>query len=140
MQALTTLCWAHAHAQGNVAYKPKRGDALMFYDVKPDYLECDHNSMHTGCECNRNVSGPPALPWIAGLELACGAAPCRGVPILACWSMVRLWGRHAKGFFNLAVKKWPGFPHSVPRSLRRPCDQGCEVERSQVDPWQALQG
>ncbi len=36
-------------AKGHVAYKPKRGDALMFFDLTVDYKAIDQASMHTGC-------------------------------------------------------------------------------------------
>jgi len=35
-------------AEGHVAAKPKKGDALMFYSLKPDG-ESDVTSLHTGC-------------------------------------------------------------------------------------------
>ncbi len=39
-------------AKGHVAYKPKRGDALLFWDRHPDGKGEDPFSMHTGCECD----------------------------------------------------------------------------------------
>lgn len=40
-----------AKGGNTVAYKPKRGDALLFFDKDPAYKEVDQASMHTGCEC-----------------------------------------------------------------------------------------
>ncbi|KAL6752059.1 hypothetical protein V8C86DRAFT_2764411 [Haematococcus lacustris] len=52
-------------AKGHVAYKPKRGDALMFYDLKPDYQTTDSNSMHTGCPVVKGVKWN-AVKWLHG--------------------------------------------------------------------------
>lgn len=52
-------------AKGHVAYKPKMGDALMFYDVTVDYLEQDTYSMHTGCPVVEGVKWN-AVKWIHG--------------------------------------------------------------------------
>ncbi|GFH27681.1 Fe2OG dioxygenase domain-containing protein [Haematococcus lacustris] len=52
-------------AKGHVAYKPKRGDALMFFDLKPDYQTPDDDSMHTGCPVVRGVKWN-AVKWIHG--------------------------------------------------------------------------
>ncbi|EFJ42276.1 hypothetical protein VOLCADRAFT_67269 [Volvox carteri f. nagariensis] len=54
-----------ACAKGHVAYKPKRGDALMFFDVKPDYTTTDGHSMHTGCPVVAGVKWN-AVKWIHG--------------------------------------------------------------------------
>mmetsp|Transcript_25114 Transcript_25114/g.63685 ORF Transcript_25114/g.63685 Transcript_25114/m.63685 type:complete len:368 (-) Transcript_25114:544-1647(-) len=53
-------------AKGHVAYKPKRGDALMFYDVTPSYREADSNSQHTGCPVVKGVKWN-AVKWIHGI-------------------------------------------------------------------------
>lgn len=52
-------------AQGHVAYKPKQGDALMFFDMTPDYQNMDHFSMHTGCPVIKGVKWN-AVKWIHG--------------------------------------------------------------------------
>ena len=44
-----------ACAKGHVAYKPKMGDALMFFDMKPDYKGEDPYSEHTGCPVLQGV-------------------------------------------------------------------------------------
>eukprot|EP00798_Chlamydomonas_sp_ICE-L_P021599 gene21599-28598_t len=54
-------------AQGHVAYKPKVGDALMFYDVQPMYTEDDVFSMHTGCPVLKGVKWN-AVKWIHGIS------------------------------------------------------------------------
>lgn len=36
-------------AMGHVAAKPKKGDALLFYSLKPDGKTQDDLAMHTGC-------------------------------------------------------------------------------------------
>lgn len=48
-----------------MAYVPKRGDALMFFDVKPDYKTTDEHSMHTGCPVVAGVKWN-AVKWIHG--------------------------------------------------------------------------
>ncbi|KAG1679469.1 hypothetical protein FOA52_011067 [Chlamydomonas sp. UWO 241] len=52
-------------AKGHVAYKPKMGDALMFYDRTVDYLSMDAASMHTGCPVVKGVKWN-AVKWIHG--------------------------------------------------------------------------
>ncbi|KAG1658827.1 hypothetical protein FOA52_008252 [Chlamydomonas sp. UWO 241] len=52
-------------AKGHVAYKPKSGDALMFYDLKPDYKKGDGMAMHTGCPVVEGVKWN-AVKWIHG--------------------------------------------------------------------------
>jgi len=52
-------------AKGHVAYKPKRGDALLFYDLMPDYIRQDMASMHTGCPVVKGVKWN-AVKWIHG--------------------------------------------------------------------------
>ncbi len=52
-------------AKGHVAYKPKMGDALMFYDMKPDYKMADEMSEHTGCPVVQGVKWN-AVKWIHG--------------------------------------------------------------------------
>ncbi|GFR51271.1 hypothetical protein Agub_g13579 [Astrephomene gubernaculifera] len=53
-------------ARGHVAYRPKRGDALMFFDTKPDYMNGDGHSMHTGCPVVAGVKWN-AVKWIHGV-------------------------------------------------------------------------
>ncbi len=52
-------------AKGHVAYKPKAGDALMFYDLTVDYRSQDSLSMHTGCPVIKGVKWN-AVKWIHG--------------------------------------------------------------------------
>ncbi|KAG2444390.1 hypothetical protein HXX76_001143 [Chlamydomonas incerta] len=52
-------------ARGHVAYKPKRGDALLFFDTKPDYVSTDESSMHTGCPVVEGVKWN-AVKWLHG--------------------------------------------------------------------------
>uniref|UniRef100_A0A7S0YLU1 Fe2OG dioxygenase domain-containing protein n=1 Tax=Polytomella parva TaxID=51329 RepID=A0A7S0YLU1_9CHLO len=52
-------------AKGHVAFKPKMGDALLFYDRKPDYKTEDSNSEHTGCPVVSGVKWN-AVKWIHG--------------------------------------------------------------------------
>eukprot|EP00798_Chlamydomonas_sp_ICE-L_P021598 gene21598-28597_t len=53
-------------AEGHVAYKPKVGDALMFFDLKPTYKEPDGFSQHTGCPVVKGVKWN-AVKWIHGI-------------------------------------------------------------------------
>ena len=53
-------------AKGHVAYRPKRGDAIMFYDQLPDYKQEDAMSMHTGCPVVEGVKWN-AVKWIHGV-------------------------------------------------------------------------
>lgn len=52
-------------AKGHVAYKPKRGDALLFFDTKPNYKDTDEHSMHTGCPVVEGVKWN-AVKWLHG--------------------------------------------------------------------------
>ncbi|KAG2495660.1 hypothetical protein HYH03_006260 [Edaphochlamys debaryana] len=52
-------------AQGHVTVKPKRGDALIFYDLKPDFKTLDPNGRHTGCPVIKGVKWN-AVKWIHG--------------------------------------------------------------------------
>lgn len=42
-------------AQGHVAAKPKKGDALLFYSMKPDGKTTDPLAMHTGCPLLKGI-------------------------------------------------------------------------------------
>eukprot|EP00798_Chlamydomonas_sp_ICE-L_P026245 gene26245-17344_t len=53
-------------AKGHVAYKPKVGDALMFFDKTADYMREDIMSMHTGCPVVKGVKWN-AVKWIHGV-------------------------------------------------------------------------
>jgi len=53
-------------AKGHVAFKPKQGDALMLYDLKPDYKMADGFSTHTGCPVVTGVKWN-AVKWIHGI-------------------------------------------------------------------------
>jgi prolyl 4-hydroxylase len=64
-------------ARNHVAYKPKQGDALMFYDLKPDYRQGDPFSTHTGCPVIKGVKWN-AVKWIHG-------KPFRGEDLLYRW-------------------------------------------------------
>ncbi|KAG2495654.1 hypothetical protein HYH03_006254 [Edaphochlamys debaryana] len=50
-------------ARGHVAYKPKRGDALFFFDRLPDGQTADKHSEHTGCPVLGGVKWN-AVKWI----------------------------------------------------------------------------
>ncbi|KXZ48812.1 hypothetical protein GPECTOR_25g397 [Gonium pectorale] len=76
--AFTDSTWAHpelaaeaeranlsACARGHVAYRPRRGDALMFFDTQPDFRTTDGHSMHTGCPVVAGVKWN-AVKWIHG--------------------------------------------------------------------------
>jgi prolyl 4-hydroxylase len=63
-------------ARGHVAYKPKVGDALMFYDVMPDYVPQDPYSEHQSCPVVDGVKWN-AVKWIHG-------APFRRECVRAC--------------------------------------------------------
>eukprot|EP00798_Chlamydomonas_sp_ICE-L_P026246 gene26246-17345_t len=52
-------------AKGHVFYKPKIGDALMFYDETPDYTHEDLDSTHTGCPVIKGTKWN-AVKWIHG--------------------------------------------------------------------------
>lgn len=49
--------------EGGVAFKPKLGDALLFWSIKPDGHTLDVASMHTGCPIIRGVKWT-ATKWI----------------------------------------------------------------------------
>lgn len=53
-------------AKGLVAFKPKRGDALLFYDVTPEYKLADLYSMHTGCPVVEGIKWN-AVKWVHGV-------------------------------------------------------------------------
>eukprot|EP00877_Chromochloris_zofingiensis_P008230 jgi/Chrzof1/3660/Cz13g04040.t1 len=66
--------WAHASQQqrlgpvskcaaGHVAFKPKKGDALLFFSIKPDGRTEDYHAMHTGCPVIKGVKWT-ATKWI----------------------------------------------------------------------------
>uniref|UniRef100_A0A7S0X1H1 procollagen-proline 4-dioxygenase n=1 Tax=Chlamydomonas leiostraca TaxID=1034604 RepID=A0A7S0X1H1_9CHLO len=42
-------------AKGHVAFKPKRGDALLFWSIDPDGQTEDHHAAHTGCPVIRGA-------------------------------------------------------------------------------------
>eukprot|EP00208_Stichococcus_sp_RCC1054_P005213 CAMPEP_0206139930 /NCGR_PEP_ID=MMETSP1473-20131121/7815_1 /ASSEMBLY_ACC=CAM_ASM_001109 /TAXON_ID=1461547 /ORGANISM="Stichococcus sp, Strain RCC1054" /LENGTH=364 /DNA_ID=CAMNT_0053533881 /DNA_START=282 /DNA_END=1376 /DNA_ORIENTATION=- len=52
-------------AQGHVAFKPKKGAALLFYSVQPD-MDRDESSMHTGCPVVKGTKWS-ATKWIHSL-------------------------------------------------------------------------
>lgn len=51
--------------QGHVFYRPKRRDALLFYDKEPDYKMEDRYSQHTGCPVVKGVKWN-AVKWVHG--------------------------------------------------------------------------
>ncbi|KAG2496397.1 hypothetical protein HYH03_005624 [Edaphochlamys debaryana] len=53
-------------AQGHVAYRPKRGDALLFFDTNVDYIGTDRHSEHTGCPVVKGIKWN-AVKWIHGV-------------------------------------------------------------------------
>jgi hypothetical protein len=50
-------------AQGHVAAKPKKGDALLFYSLKPDGKTTDPAAMHTGCPLIKGIKWTATI-WI----------------------------------------------------------------------------
>lgn len=52
-----------ACAKGHVAFKPRKGDALLFYSIKPDGTSTDGKAMHTGCPLIRGIKWT-ATVWI----------------------------------------------------------------------------
>lgn len=58
-------------ARGHVTFKPKRGDALMFFDTTTDYMAIDQHSMHTGCPVVEGVKWN-AVKWIHGIPFRGG--------------------------------------------------------------------
>ena len=50
-------------AQGHVAFKPRKGDALLFYSIKPDGKTTDGKAMHTGCPLIEGIKWT-ATVWI----------------------------------------------------------------------------
>lgn len=72
-------------AAGQVAAKPKRGDALLFFSLNPDGSH-DMAAMHTGCPVVKGVKWTATI-WIHSLpfrEESLGqpvsGPPCMGVP------------------------------------------------------------
>lgn len=49
-------------AEGHVAVKPRKGDALLFYTFNPDGTE-DHSALHTGCPVLKGVKWT-ATVWV----------------------------------------------------------------------------
>lgn len=49
--------------EGGVAFKPRKGDALLFWSLKPDSKTEDPLSMHTGCPVLKGVKWT-ATKWI----------------------------------------------------------------------------
>jgi hypothetical protein len=62
-------------AKGHVAVKPKKGDALLFYSLKPDGKTTDDNSMHTGCPLLKGVKYTATI-WIHPTVRPQSAAQC----------------------------------------------------------------
>jgi len=50
-------------AKGHVAFKPKRGDALLFWSINPDGTTEDYHASHTGCPVISGVKWT-ATKWI----------------------------------------------------------------------------
>jgi hypothetical protein len=50
-------------AKGHVAFKPKKGDALLFYSLRPDGKTTDDKAMHTGCPLIKGVKWTATI-WI----------------------------------------------------------------------------
>lgn len=50
-------------ADGHVAFKPKRGDALLFWSIKPDGTSEDIHSAHAGCPVTKGVKWT-ATKWV----------------------------------------------------------------------------
>lgn len=52
-------------ANGSVAFKPKKGDAFMFWSIHPDGKKEDSKSLHTGCPVLQGVKWT-ATKWLHG--------------------------------------------------------------------------
>jgi prolyl 4-hydroxylase len=50
-------------AKGHVAFKPKKGDALLFYSLRPDGKTTDPKAMHTGCPLIKGIKWTATI-WI----------------------------------------------------------------------------
>ena len=50
-------------AKDHVAVKPKKGDALLFYSLKPDGKTTDAFAMHTGCPLIKGIKWTATI-WI----------------------------------------------------------------------------
>jgi hypothetical protein len=66
----TLLVSAIPGSQG-IAVKPKAGDVLFFWGVKPDGKTIDPSSMHAGCPVIRGTKWT-ATKWIHALEYNSG--------------------------------------------------------------------
>jgi hypothetical protein len=53
----------HAHMQGSVAFKPRRGDALLFWSANPDGKTIDPSSTHEGCAVESGAKWTTTI-WI----------------------------------------------------------------------------
>lgn len=69
-------------AQGHVAARPKKGDALLFYSMKPDGKSTDSLAMHTGCPLLQGVKWtatiwmhPTVRPPIPHTSVSCCTYP-----------------------------------------------------------------
>lgn len=140
-----------------MAYKPKRGDALLFYDVTPSYKEEDTFSMHTGCECwplkalTCGLCTSTHALWIC-LCTVLGylhsflvfpsrvAHYCLVRPLKLCVAACLSVPYALPSLSNLMQHDLQSVVYvHAPDPMHRPRGDGRQVERSQVDPWQALQ-
>lgn len=61
-----------ACAEGHVAVKPRKGDALLFYSMHPNGVDTDPMAMHTGCPITEEWSRKwTATFWIHGKVRRC---------------------------------------------------------------------
>jgi prolyl 4-hydroxylase len=51
-------------AKGHVAARPKKGDALLFWSIKPDGHTEDRASMHAGCPVEEGVKWTGTI-WVS---------------------------------------------------------------------------
>lgn len=75
-------------ARGHVAYKPKRGDALMFYNVEPSYTAQDMKTMHRSCPVLDGVKWN-AVKWIHSEPFRREHHPRSGLLVGACHATPR---------------------------------------------------
>jgi 2OG-Fe(II) oxygenase superfamily len=62
-------------ARGHVAAKPKKGDALLFYSLKPDGQTTDDMAMHTGCPLIKGIKWTATI-WMHPTVCCCDALAC----------------------------------------------------------------
>lgn len=70
-----------ACARGRVAARPKKGDALLFWSIKPDGETEDRASMHAGCPVEEGVKWTGTI-WVSSLVFSVceREAPTKNTP------------------------------------------------------------